>query len=1401
MRKCFRVLIMVVSAAMITGLVADVAPPGARAAAASPTITITLDPGAQVDAATLATVVQQYLNTANLGDAVNRLDTSTYVDAPGFNNTVNGSPFSGTVSATSDGTGLTATVSAGDAPTNPGSAFWKLPVSGLLGALSANVLRGLCVFGTLQFILPATPPWIVRGLGASCGFLGQFFANLFTGLIYQGFNGPQDVSPLVQKVLQGIGTALGTASWEVHILEDIGNWLLAMVPGLQAIPGNLLFPAPVQNAVSTAATELTDLGHDLNAEQGTVTAAGASASSPPCDIYGYDGTPCVDAYSTTRSLYSTYDGPLYELTRALDGATTDVYPLFAGGPADATAQDSFCGSSPCKITKVFDQSPDWDDVTPGPEGGAAPADNPADAASLPVRVGSDQVYGLDISGGIGYRDNAADNIAMGDDPEGMYMVASGTHVNSKCCFDFGNAETSSTDKGPGHMDALNLGTNCYTGSCSGDGPWVAADLEDGLYQGGGDGSNPNNTGNSSDFVTAMMENDGTSNFALEGGDAQGGGLSTWYDGPLPNPPGKVYSPMRKEGAVTLGVGGDNSNGGIGSFFEGAMTAGYPSDAADDLIQQNIVQAHYNGNSDGIEATSQVAGEAVVHSAGAPSTSPGGYTSVYTVDAQNGHLQETYLTTIGAKWKTQDLSATGGTLPGTPPVKPDTTPVAIVHDGYTSVYTIDAANNHLQETYLPFIGASWKTQDLSATGGTLPGTPPSKVTPTALYHDGYTSVYTIDASNGHLRETFLTGLGAKWQTQDLTAKTSASGAPSAQPGTAPVALYHDGYVSVFTVGVGHDIWETYLQAIGDSWAAHDLTKISNGPQTATTLTAVYHDGYTSVYAAGDPLRHLWELYLPYIGATWKAQDLSTTGGTLPDTPPVAPGTAPVALFHTGYTSVYTVDQGSMDLQETYLPGDGFPGDSWHTQDLSTNPSTNTPPTTETPIVVVHPDPSGALTWTSVFTINHLDNDLQETYLPAIGDNWTTQDLNYYAQAPPVMPTAPTTATWSVANDGYTYVFTGNINGDLMVSYLPAMGAAWQTEDLTNAGQAPRLAGQTWPVAVAWNGHVTVFTVGNAQGHLWQTTLNANGGTWTGIDLTAKTGGPPTGVTPTAVFHGGYLSAYTVDDSFNDLNPGDLQETYLPYGTTTWKTQDLSTAPTKAPQVAADTSPVALYHDGFTSVFTADYDSRYYANDLQETYLTAIGNDWQTQDLTHLANGIPMAPKATPAAVYHSGYVSVFSADWATDDNGDSDLEETYLTAIGDKWNSQDLTEKYGAPEVLTVISGGLPPGPSEENVASYIAAVYHSGYTSVHTVDGSNNHMQETFLPAMSDGWLHQDLTAVTPDHPTTGSSAPLSALVHYDPHGGLTWTSVFSYNLDGSLEETWLPKIGDGWSTQKLPNR
>src|SRR5262245_50577154 len=84
-------------------------------------------------------------------------------------------------------------------------------------------------------------------------------------------------------------------------------------------------------------------------------AAQARPSRPqgPCDIYASAGTPCVAAHSTTRALYASYDGPLYQIWRLSDGRVKDIGVVApsarpspdAGGYADAVGQDAFCANT------------------------------------------------------------------------------------------------------------------------------------------------------------------------------------------------------------------------------------------------------------------------------------------------------------------------------------------------------------------------------------------------------------------------------------------------------------------------------------------------------------------------------------------------------------------------------------------------------------------------------------------------------------------------------------------------------------------------------------------------------------------------------------------------------------------------------------------------------------------------------------------------------------------------------------------------------------------------------------------------------------------------------------------------------------------------------------------------
>jgi hypothetical protein len=315
-----------------------------------------------------------------------------------------------------------------------------------------------------------------------------------------------------------------------------------------------------------------------------------AATSLPCDIYGAAGTPCVAAHSTVRALYGSYNGPLYQVRRASDNTTTNIGTLTAGGYANAGAQNTFCAGTTCVITEIYDQSGRGNNLTQAPAGGAAGGpDNLANATAAPVTAGGHEAYGVYVAAGTGYRDDSTSGIATGDQPEGEYAIFDGTHYNGGCCFDYGNAETNNRDNGNGHMEAIYFGNIKVWGYGTGNGPWIMADMENGLYSGVNAGYNANDPTTSYRFTTAMIEG-GANQWAILGGNAQSGSLSTFYSGARPNVSG--YNPMHKEGAIILGIGGDNSKGSAGTFYEGVMTSGYPSAATENAVQANIVSVGY-----------------------------------------------------------------------------------------------------------------------------------------------------------------------------------------------------------------------------------------------------------------------------------------------------------------------------------------------------------------------------------------------------------------------------------------------------------------------------------------------------------------------------------------------------------------------------------------------------------------------------------------------------------------------------------------------------------------------------------------------------------------------------------------------------------------------------------------
>jgi non-reducing end alpha-L-arabinofuranosidase len=352
----------------------------------------------------------------------------------------------------------------------------------------------------------------------------------------------------------------------------------------------------------------------------------------PCDIYESAGTPCVAAYSTVRRLASAYAGPLYEVRKGgtipntgTGGQTQDIGVL-ANGFADAAAQDAFCGSEACTVSKLYDQSGQGNDLTVAKKGcygcsqpmetcssctdTACEDDYESDAKGRALTVGGNNVYALFMDVHEGYRSGGSsgwpgtappgNGMPTGQDPQGIYMVAEGSGKRPDaayaCCWNFGNVSTNNCYGPSGQMNALFLG-KAFWGKGADPGPWFMGDFEAGVWAGGTEGNindggfetNANLPPMTMDYAFGILKTE-PDNYAIRVADATTGDLTTAYDGPTPG--AFANGQWSMQGNVALGLGGDNSNHASGTFLEGAITAGRPSDETDALIHANVTAIGY-----------------------------------------------------------------------------------------------------------------------------------------------------------------------------------------------------------------------------------------------------------------------------------------------------------------------------------------------------------------------------------------------------------------------------------------------------------------------------------------------------------------------------------------------------------------------------------------------------------------------------------------------------------------------------------------------------------------------------------------------------------------------------------------------------------------------------------------
>jgi hypothetical protein len=360
---------------------------------------------------------------------------------------------------------------------------------------------------------------------------------------------------------------------------------------------------------------------------GTTSAGGAGGSSTttstactgdacgkdrPCDIYKAANMPCASAYSMIRSLSKDYKGPLFQVragssstNNTMSGGTTKDIAQGPDGFVDSATVDEACGSTYCTVSVLYDHSGNGNDLKRGQKGstagGASGAldDYESCATKGKVKAGGHTVYSLYMNKIEGYRSSAVGKgMPTGTQPQGTYELADGTRKGSACCWDFGNVTTKPATEWA-FMDTISLGHTWWGNSKDANWFGFAIDFEGGVWAGGSkvgdpgygalDQVGPTNTNNPSmdkaKFALGFIRVS-QSEYAINVADlSTATALKEAWKGPLP-------ATIGHKGGIALGMGGDNSNNSMGTFYEGAMVAGYPTNDLEAKIMANIKAVGY-----------------------------------------------------------------------------------------------------------------------------------------------------------------------------------------------------------------------------------------------------------------------------------------------------------------------------------------------------------------------------------------------------------------------------------------------------------------------------------------------------------------------------------------------------------------------------------------------------------------------------------------------------------------------------------------------------------------------------------------------------------------------------------------------------------------------------------------
>ncbi|MEY9862585.1 hypothetical protein ABH935_008233 [Catenulispora sp. GAS73] len=379
--------------------------------------------------------------------------------------------------------------------------------------------------------------------------------------------------------------------------------------------------------------------------------------------------------------------------------------------------------------------------------------------------------------------------------------------------------------------------------------------------------------------------------------------------------------MHQEGGIILGIGGDNSDYDVGTFFEGVMTAGYPSDAADNAVQANIASVGYSG---------QTAVPNSPHSiqAGATATilDNNKATVVYALGS-DGWIYEDYQTIPGgggwSGWEL-NLGTANGPFVSAPSVFVDSA-------GKTVVTAVDTSGN-VEENYqkAPAAGpwSGWHLYNNSP----LPAGVRFIGTPYATHDLHGVNVTYATGTDGNVYENYFTAATGLWSGWELNLGVI----PNINL-VSPPSVFSDstGHLVVTAVDSSGNVMENYQKIPGQApwsgWHPYNNSPLPAGVRFIGTPFATHDaNGVNVTYATGTD-GNVYEDYFTRATGLWSGWELNLgTGGPFVSSPSVFSDS-------TGHLVVTALDS-SGNLQEDYQKvAGGSPWSGWHTYSNSPLPA--------------------------------------------------------------------------------------------------------------------------------------------------------------------------------------------------------------------------------------------------------------------------------------------------------------------------------------------------------------------------------------------------------------------------------------------------------------------------------